>query len=39
MRFLKCMVLLLAFAAAIGIGVYMCTDYQKTERVEEAVLI
>ena len=39
MRFLKCMVIVLAIAVAAGIGIYMCNDSREAEKVEEAVLI
>lgn len=39
MKFLKGMVLILAFLTAVGIGVYMCTDFTEADKIEEAVLI
>lgn len=39
MKFLKCMVIVLALVLATGIGIYLCVDSKETEQVEEAVMI
>lgn len=39
MKFLKCMVIVLALAIVAGAGIYLCNDSKKTEKAEEAVMI
>lgn len=39
MKFLKCIVIVLAIALAAGFGMYLCTDSKETENIQEAVMI
>ena len=39
MKYFKCMVILLMIVLVAGLGIYMCNDSKKAEKIEEAVLI